>query len=273
VPASAYPSLVRILSLNAWGGALWDELGPWAAGRAGDVVCLQEVTRTPGLTGWTSFDDGERSLPQRANLFDDLRERMPRHQALFLASDSGPVRDTAGRRHRQDFGLGTFIPEAVPVVGMHADFVHAEFLDHADWPTGDRPRTAQAVRLIDRDAKRAVTVVHLHGLRDPEGKGDTPARREQADRLAALVTQVRRTGDLCVVCGDLNLLPGSETFELLGSIGLVDLVGTADTRTSHYPKAVRHASYMLVSDPDAVRDFAVLDRPEVSDHRALSLEI
>jgi endonuclease/exonuclease/phosphatase family metal-dependent hydrolase len=75
------------------------------------------------------------------------------------------------------------------------------------------------------------------------------------------------------VCGDLNLLPGSETFAVLGAIGLVDLVGTADTRTSRYLKPVRHASYLLVSNPAAVRGFEVLAEPEVSDHRALLLDI
>jgi hypothetical protein len=46
-----------------------------------------------------------------------------------------------------------------------------------------------------------------------------------------------------VVCGDVNLLPDSETFDVLAEIGLTDLVGAADTRTSRYPKPVRHASY------------------------------
>jgi endonuclease/exonuclease/phosphatase family metal-dependent hydrolase len=81
---------------------------------------------------------------------------------------------------------------------------------------------------------------------------------------------VRGPGDLVVVCGDFNLLPGSETF---GVLGLTDLVGTADTRTSHYRKPVRHASYLLVSDPAAVERFEILAAPEVSDHRALILDI
>ena len=84
---------------------------------------------------------------------------------------------------------------------------------------------------------------------------------------------VRVPDDLVVVCGDLNLLPDSHTFAILGAIGLVDLVGTADTRTSRYPKPVRHAGYVLVSDPGAVRRFGVLAEPEVSDHRVLLLEI
>jgi endonuclease/exonuclease/phosphatase family metal-dependent hydrolase len=264
---------MRIASVNAWGGALHGELSRWLPGTGADVVCLQEVTRTPGLSGWTSFADGERSLPQRADLFDDVRRALPRHQAFFLAGDSGPVHDDTGGRHRQDFGLATLVAEQLPVTGVDSTFVHGEFTDHAEWPAGDRPRVALAVRAVDRAAGRSVWVVQVHGLRDPAGKGDTPARRGQAERLAGLVRRVRGPKDLVVVCGDLNLLPGSETFAVLADSGLTDLVGRADTRTSHYPKPVRHASYLLVSDVAAVERFEILTEPEVSDHRALILDL
>lgn len=48
--------LVRILSLNAWGGALYDALIEWL----------------PSCGAETHFADSERALPQRANLFDDV---------------------------------------------------------------------------------------------------------------------------------------------------------------------------------------------------------
>ncbi|MFI5895832.1 endonuclease/exonuclease/phosphatase family protein [Actinoplanes sp. NPDC051513] len=264
---------MRIASVNAWGGALADDLLKWLPGSGAHVVCLQEVTRTPGLTGWTRFSDGERSLPQRAALFDDVRAALPQHQAIFVTSDSGPVRDDEGRRHRQDFGLATLVGEDLPIVGVDSAFVHGQFTDHAEWTVADRPRVALAVRTVDRAAGRSVWVVQVHGLRDPLGKADTPARRLQAERLAALVRRIRDPRDLVVVCGDFNVLPDSETFGVLAEVGLTDLVGVADTRTSHYRKAVRHASYLLVSDVAAVKRCDILAEPEVSDHRALILEI
>lgn len=265
--------VVRIVSVNAWGGTLFDELIAWLPGSDAHLVCIQEVTRTPGLTGWTRFEDGERRLPQRANLFDDLRSALPRHQATFLASDRGPVHDGTGVRHRQDFGLATLVAEQLPVLGTDSAFVHGQFVDHAEWAVTDRPRVALAVHTIDPVANRSVWVVQVHGLRDPAGKGDTPARRAQAERLAQLVLRVRGPRDLVVVCGDLNLLPDSETFDILAEVGLTDLVGAADTRTSHYPKPVRHANYLLVSDIAAVERFEIMIAPEVSDHRAMILEI
>lgn len=259
--------------MNAWGGAMFDALAAWLPTCGAEIVCLQEVTRTPGLEGWTEFDDGERRLPQRANLFEDVQKLLPRHQAAFVASDAGPVQDADGQWHRQDFGIAMFIDESIPVIGNASAFVHGEFVDHISWATTDRPRVAQGVRLVERASDRMVSVVHLHGLRDPDGKADTPPRQAQADRLAAMVTRLRAPDDLVVVCGDLNLLPDSETFEILGAIGLVDLVGEADTRTSRYAKNVRHANYLLISEPDQVSGFCTPATPEVSDHRPLVLDL
>jgi endonuclease/exonuclease/phosphatase family metal-dependent hydrolase len=263
---------VRIASVNTWGGTLAGELLAWLPRSGAHVLCLQEVTRTPGLTGWTRFDDGERSLPQRADLLRDVRAALPQHQAVFLAADTGPVTDEAGGRHRQDFGVATLVAEQLPVSGVDSAFVHGRFTDHDVW-SADRPRAALAVCTVDRAAGRTVAVVQVHGLRDPDGKADTPARRRQAERLAELVRRVRGTADLVVVCGDFNLLPGSETFAVLAEAGLTELIGTADTRTSHYRKPVRHASYLLVSDVSAVRGCTVLTEPEVADHRILILDI
>ncbi|KRC53066.1 MULTISPECIES: endonuclease/exonuclease/phosphatase family protein [unclassified Nocardioides] len=263
---------MRIVSVNAWGGARYDDLAAWLPTTGADVVCLQEVTRTPDLGGWTRFEDEARVLPQRADLMADVEAALPAHDGWFTVSDSGPVTDDAGAVHRQHFGLGMLTGPTTLVVAARAAYVHGRYADHGDaWPASNRPRAAQVAR-FEQDG-RFLTLGHLHGLRDDTGKGDSPARRAQAERLAELVEDVREPGDLVVVCGDLNLLPDSETFAVLAGIGLTDLVGTADTRTSSYPKPVRHASYLLVSDPAAVRDFRIIAEPEVSDHRALQVDL
>lgn len=264
---------MKIVSLNAWGGAMFEPLAEWLPSSGADVLCFQEVTRAAALTGWTRFEDGERALPQRANLFNDIATLLPHHQGVFVASDAGPVSDKDGGRHLQDFGIAMFVHERVPIVGQHSAFVHGHFVEHKEWAIADRPRIGQAARIIDRETDRALTIAHLHGLRDPAGKQDTPQRLAQAKRLAALIDTARHSKDLVIACGDLNVLPESETFRILASIGLFDLVGHDDTRTTRYIKPVRHANYMLVSDPQAVRDFSAPATPEVSDHRMLILEV
>jgi hypothetical protein len=157
------------VSLNAWGGAVFDNLSEWLPTIGCEILCLQEVTRTPGQGGWTTFNDAERSLPQRANLFDDVRRTLPDHQSWFVASDSGPVVDAAGVTRRQDFGLAIFVHEQLPVVAQASRYVHGSFVDHEKWTIADRPRIAQGLRVIDRDAAGGLSVVHFHGLRDPAG--------------------------------------------------------------------------------------------------------
>src|SRR6478752_1052209 len=252
---------------------MYGRLAAWPPRIAPDVLCVQEVTRAHGQTGWTSFDDGDHALPQRADLLADIRQLLPDHQAFFAVSDSGPVRDATGSSHQQEFGVGSFVHNSISVTEAASRFVHAQFTRHERWPSTGRPRNALATRLSVQGRSRAIAVVQVHGLRDTEGKHDTPARRAQAEPLAALVTDVRQPGDIAVLCGDLNLLPNSETFEVLRGAGLVGLVGNADTRGSRYVKPVRHASYLLVSEPAAIRRFEVLTEPEVSDHRALLLEL
>lgn len=264
---------MRILSLNTWGGAMWDALSSWLPTCHADVVCLQEVTRTAGLRGWTTFTDGQRALPQRADLFADVAEHLPGHQGHFLASDAGPVTDGAGKRWQQGFGIATFVHERLPVIGTSYAFIHGSFTVHRDWPVDGRPRVAHGVRVLDRTSGATFAVVNLHGLRDGAGKSDTPARRAQADRIAELVTTLRCERDEVVVGGDFNLLPDSETFDVLSELGLTDLVQDAETRTSQYRGAGRHADYLLVSAPAEVRRFDVVAAPEVSDHRPLVVEL
>lgn len=264
---------VKIVSINAWGGAMYDELVAWLKTVEADAICLQEVTRTPHRSGWATFADGERTLPQRLNLFDDVSAVLPGYTPHFVANDAGPVTDGDGTELRQDFGIATWVRNDFPVVGIDARFVHSRFVDHAEWNVEDRPRAALTVTVRDRVAESFISVIQLHGLRDPIGKGDSPARFEQALRLAEIVEHVRAVSDEIVLCGDLNLLPSSETFTLLAEHGMTDLVGEADTRTSRYTKQVRSASYLLVSSPFEVRSFEIVAAPEVSDHRALALDI
>ncbi len=269
---------MRLISVNAWCGVLYDALAEWLPRCGADVVCLQEVTRTPGLGGWVDFRDDERQLATRANLFDDVAALLPDHQGFFVTCDSGPIW-VDDERLRQDFGLAVFVDQRLPVLGQLSRFVYRSYVDHGDaWALGGRPRQAQGIRLLDRgdDADgpgRTVAVAHLHGLRDPAGKHDTPDRVDQGEALASFVDDLVEPGDLTVVCGDFNVLPDSVTFEALGRLGLTDLVGTADTRTARYTKPVRHANYLLVTDPSSVAGFETPAEPEVSDHRPLILDL
>lgn len=267
---------MRIISLNAWGGRLAGELLPFLAGACPDVLCLQEVTCTPGAAqDWLVYREGELELPQRADLLAEVRAVLPDHQAMFCPAAEGELWDGQVRLASR-FGLATFVHPGLAVIGQAQGFVHGRYAV-GGYGSHPRPRNAHVVRLHNPGIGVPVTVAQLHGLRDPAaGKRDTPERLEQVRRLKALVEAVAEPGDRLVVCGDFNVEPDSATFEVLGMLGLRDLVtgrGHAGTRTSHYAKPGKFADYMLVSANLAEAPFEVVRAPEVSDHCPLLLTV
>lgn len=266
---------MRILCLNTWGGRLHVPLIAFLVSADADVFCLQEMIHTPLTTrDWLSYRDGGAELPQRANLFREIAEALPGHQAHFCPAARGDLfyGDTPVP---SEWGIATFIRKNIPVIGQLQDFIYGDFSPDSYGPH-PRARNAHAVRLVDYEAGHAVTIVHLHGIRELSGKGDTEARAAQCEALVGIIRAIAKDGDRLVVCGDFNLLPDSATFATLCDLGLTDLVtarGHDDTRTSYYGKAPRYSDYMLVSGNVEVRSFEVVASPEVSDHRPLHLEI
>jgi endonuclease/exonuclease/phosphatase family metal-dependent hydrolase len=173
------------------------------------------------------------------------------------------------------FGIATFVHCSLPIIAQAQGFVHKSFSSH-DYGDHPRSRNAHVVRIYDYVTNQAICVGHMHGLRDLRGKADTPERRAQAERLAALVRTVAEEGDPVIVGGDFNVEPGSETFAVLAELGLVDLVtihGHTSTRTSYYTKPGRFADYLLVNELVSVKEFSVVTAPEVSDHCPLVLDL
>lgn len=265
---------MRIVWLNAWGGAVWPALGDWIEDVAPDVLFLQEVIRAPVPSpDWLIYRDAHRRLDQRADLYADISARLPAHQSFFAAAARGPLEDAQGCVFASEHGLGTWVARGLAVSDYATAFVHGRYRPDG-WGPEPVPRTMQMLRL--HGPSGAVVLAQLHGLRESHGKGDTPARARQADRIAGALTGFARPDEPLALGGDFNLLPGSGTFERLAQLGLSDLVtksGIADTRTALYRKPQRHANYLVVRDSLAVAGFAVPSEPVVSDHRPLVLEL
>ncbi|EJC72862.1 endonuclease/exonuclease/phosphatase family protein [Rhizobium hidalgonense] len=266
---------MRIISLNAWGGRLHEVLIDYVRQADADVLCLQEVLRAPGADGgWSIYRDAGLELPQRANLFAEISAALPGYDGFFCPTSRGELFN-GDSAIAAEFGLATFVRKSHSVIAQGLDFVHGGF--SADgWGEHPRPRNAHCIRVFSHEQASAVTIAHMHGLRDPAGKDDTAARQEQAAALVRLVERIWPGNEGLVVCGDFNVLPDSATFAILARLGLSELVtgnGLVDTRTSYYLKPGRFADYMLVTPGVSVAKFEVVETPEVSDHRALLLDI
>ncbi|XAZ24548.1 endonuclease/exonuclease/phosphatase family protein [Sinorhizobium sp. B11] len=266
---------MRIISLNAWGGSIHASLIDYLAHAEADVFCLQEVVRSaPDTPEWLEYRDGGTRLAQRARLYDEIAAVLPDHDGYFIPFARGDLFH-GETLFPSEFGIATFVRRSYPVIAQAADFIHGRFSPDG-WGEHPRSRNAHCIRLFDYAGGFSVTIAQLHGLRDPAGKGDIPARHAQADALVELIERVWPGDERLVVCGDFNVLPDSISFEKLGRLGLNDLVtsrGFTDTRTSLYPKEGRFADYMLVTPEVVVERFEVVEQPEVSDHRALLIEL
>lgn len=266
---------MQIMCLNGWGGRLAEALLPYVAAADPDVLCLQEVVHTPASSkSVLTYRDVGIELPQRANFFAEVSAALPDHVAIFCPAAQGDLWDGDTRLPSQ-WGLATFVRKSLAVVGQAQGFVHGVF--GADgYGEHPRSRSAHAVRVYDFEAGCAVTIAHMHGLRDLAGKHDTAERLTQAERFLALVNSVAESEDRIVACGDFNVKPDTATFEVLSASGLTDLVttrGFTSTRTASYKKPGKFADYMLVNEAVEVRSFDVVTSPEVSDHCPLVLEL
>jgi endonuclease/exonuclease/phosphatase family metal-dependent hydrolase len=266
---------MKIMSLNGWGGKLHEALSAYLEMASPDVLCLQEVVHSP-VAGkpWLDYRDGDHVLPQRAHMFAEVAAVLPDHTALFCPAAQGVLWD-GDQPLPSQWGLATFVRKSLPIVAQAQGFVHKTFSPHG-YGEHPRSRNAHAIRIYDFEKQRFVTVAHMHGLRDLNGKMDTPERRRQAMALRELATRVAAPDDPLIVGGDFNVEPSSETFALLAEIGCKDLVtahGFSGTRTSFYRKPGRFADYLLVNDRVEVLRFDVVTEPEVSDHCPLLLEI
>jgi exonuclease III len=205
-------------------------------------------------------------------LFGDISATLPDHTGEFYPADVGPLSDTGGKTYQSQHGLGQWVAPHLDIQTRQDGFVHGAFRTDG-WGMEPVPRGFQAVRIIKVGRARPVTVAHFYGLRDIDGKGDTPVRADQAKRALTLLSQIASPQDDIVFAGDFNVLPDSEALAIFADWGLRDLVGQQDTRTSLYPKAIRQANYMPVTASVEVKSFKVPADRVVSDHRTLILSI
>ncbi|MEO1054387.1 MAG: endonuclease/exonuclease/phosphatase family protein [Bacteroidota bacterium] len=266
---------MKIMCLNGWGGKLYDKLLPYLASNNPDILCLQEVVHSPKTNkDWLTYRDGDHILPQRANFFRDVESALSDHIAIFCPAAQGVLWDEDIEIPSQ-WGLATFVRKSLPTIAQSQGFVHKSYSPHA-YGEHPRSRSAHTIRVFDYEKNVPVVIAHMHGLRDLNGKMDTPERAQQAHKLVAIATGIAEENDPLIVCGDFNVGPDSETLKILSQVGLTDLVTTRTTRgtrTSYYKKPNRYADYMLVNEKVQVSSFKVVFEPEVSDHCPLVLEI
>lgn len=249
---------MKVISLNTWGGKGGTDalLSFFKKYSDADIFCLQEV-----------FNGGEQFRGMTAarfklehfdpKLLERIQDALPEHRAHF-------------RPHFEDiFGLALFVRDSIVVAEEGDVNIYRERGYYSKENIADQHRILQYVTL----AEPACSVLHVHGLWDRQGKGDTEDRLMQSK---SILQYVQSLATPFVLLGDFNLRPETESIRQLEAAGMRNLIAEyeiASTRTKLYDSRDRepHADYAFVGPGIVVKEFRVLP-DEVSDHAALYLD-
>ena len=264
-----------VLSWNTWGAMRFAEAVQFleSVRKDVDVFALQDVCSAPNSSGQT-LHSGE-----RADFMQLLqKEILPDHEGFFVPYISDIGTWDSKIDPPLSFGMATFVRRTIPVIDTGFTLIHSHPKAVLPGKGGTVPRYLAHVTL-DMGSEQALTVANYHGLwtpNNPDGtssKGDTPERLEQSKKVREVFD--RFAGEK-LLCGDLNLRPDTESFDLMRKNLRSPLTerNIANTRSNiHYKKAERFADYILVSPGLDVQNFEVLQAHGASDHLPLLLEI
>ena len=238
---------MKLITLNIWGGYLHDDLLLFMAEYHDiDIFCFQEV-----------YHDADEKIstcdmPLSLRLFNDIAACLPHHAAYFC-----PV--------VASYGLAIFVKKSIQVVDSGEHMIHSNDAYIGKGPTHQR----KLQWLICEDQGKQHTICNVHGLWNGQGKGDSPERLKQSEKIHQFATSLSMP---TIVCGDFNLKPDTESLSIIKQcfVDLIQKFQVTSTRTSYYKKTEKHADYVFTSPNIVVHDFKVL-QDEVSDHAPLYL--
>lgn len=271
--------MVRIVSLNVWGGQAYQPLMRFLSSCKADIFCLQEVHDAPVSNARTVKDN--RGGEVQIKLYEELEKSLLDYRGSHHPFAYRFLNDGETTEHPVGYGIATFIRKSLRVIGQRTDFI---FGSYRAAPEGSAPlpRNMHCFRVHDPEAGTSLTVAHFHGLWKRNGAGSSDRRtcaerREQTDRIVQMLRSFVHEGEKLVLCGDMNVLPSSAMFDVLRrELRMTELVtdyGFPSTRTSMCKKIEDlHADYLLISPEVSVQAFEVPAEPEVSDHRPLILD-
>lgn len=263
---------MKIESLNTWGGRVFEPLMQhFKDNQDVDVFCLQEIYSTPTEVKYTrdvSKNAPSEDMPGRANLFEEIAQVLPNHEGFFSLT-LNKVDHFGEVDFELQFGQAIFVRKDINVLEKGESFV---FGDKDSFVLGDnttQPRVFQYMQL-EHEGKR-YAIGNFHGTWTGSGKGDTPSRIEQSNRVRKVIDSLEGSK---ILCGDFNLSPDTESLSILEKDmkNLIKEYGITSTRSKFYTKDMKFADYILVSPEITVKNFRVLQEP-VSDHLPLQLEI
>ncbi|MSR71391.1 MAG: endonuclease/exonuclease/phosphatase family protein [Candidatus Taylorbacteria bacterium] len=246
---------MKLITLNTWGGKVTKPLTKFITEHIDiDIFCFQEV-----------FHDAKKKtrgdfIGAHLELYTHLQSLLPNHSSFF----SSTVDDY--------YGNASFVKKDFDV---HSSGDIRIFENPAySGKGGNHMRKMLWLEISGgKLGKNMIAILNVHGLWNGKGKSDTPDRIEQSKRIKEFMDSMKIPK---ILCGDLNLLPHTESLKMLekNMQNMIKEYKVTSTRTSLYTRAETNgefADYIFLSPNFKVHDFKVLP-DEVSDHSPLYLE-
>lgn len=247
---------MKIISLNTWGGKIFQPLIAFLKQNASDtdIFCFQEI-----LAGGS----GQTTRGEMKSLYEDISNILVNHFGYFSEYGEGGYYSESSKNLDFKYGIAVFVKKEYKqsFVGNVALYDSAK--KWTDYNGRFAAGASMAVNVSD------FTIVNVHGLWQEGGKKDSEARFEQSKLIINLASKAKGRK---IICGDFNLKPDTESVKILeqSTTNLIKKFGITSTRSILYTKPEKFADYIFTSPDINVNHFEVL-QDEVSDHLPLLL--
>lgn len=240
---------MKILQINAWGGRLGPQIAQLFKEQAPDVICLQEAISAPNGTGALFYT------------VEEMKKTFGMHLVVAPTMSFGFMHASAE--------FGNAILSKYPFESVTTIFTEGSYIEDFD-PTVHDYNIRNMLHVTLQGKERPLHILTHHGYHIPSHKNGDKKTYEQCRIVADYVAKL--AGDV-VLTGDFNLLPHSESLELINDVldNACVINDVSTTRTSLTSKT-EVCDYIFTSRNIEVSNFNVLDKM-VSDHTALSIEI
>ena len=263
-----YNILVRLISLNIWGGKQHDSLISFINKNNAktDIFTFQEVLK---------YKENILTHKYKANILGELTKLLTNFNCYF--SPRSFNHDPDGKIDIPvEFGQATFVNKKIYINSQNEIFVYKSFnLMNKYFKDGNVDFPSSFIYSILEKGGKKFMVINFHGLWEPAPKHDTEHRLRQSQ---IIIDHIEHLGIPTILAGDFNLRIETKAISMFEDFGMRNLIkesGALTTRSTLYDeewrKIDKYADYIFTSPGIYVNEFKVL-RAKVSDHLPLYLK-
>lgn len=229
-----------------------------------DIVALQEVMRKKEDTVYEQYDSStfiKNNTDYKYHFFGPLWYATHHEKNNIMTKDFGGLTEQ-----------GNEVLSKYPIIESSNIFYYqdyAEFKDTTNFRKEDHPRAF--IDMIIKIQDKEIQIINIHGIWNKDKIGDERTKNQSEVLLSHIREDIP-----CIITGDFNLLPNTESIEIINKkmINLIEKYNIKSTRPAFddgLDKGNIICDYIFVNDKVKVNGLKVLNT-EISDHLPLILD-